>query len=334
MKAPHWDLPNLDAELIDLLCQVPRGRVTTYGRLAEALGATQAARWVGHFLLHSPDAAKVPAHRVVRADGDIGLFGQGSVEEKTDRLLAEGVAVNRDSVDLSQYGFEDFTGPRSLRLLRQQQRRLRNKIVLSPPTFPIRTVAGVDVSYARRGSVVCGTAAYALVDVNDGRLLGHWLFQDEVAFPYISSFLAFRELPLLSAVIQQAADAGSLADVIMVDGSGIMHPHRAGIATHLGIALQTATIGVTKKLLHGKVESPRSMPPRRGSAVRDQDEELGFAIQPSTGSDKPLFVSPGHLIDVETARDVAARLLLRHRLPEPIYWADRLSRQQAQSSCK
>ena len=147
----------------------------------------------------------------------------------------------------------------------------------------------------------------------------------EVKFPYISSYLSFRELPVLVDLYDAARNAGRLADLFMIDGTGIMHPRRAGIATHFGILTDTPTLGITKKLLAGKFNG-QDVPALEPRDVIDGDELLGVALRPRESSKKFIWASPGHRMDVATASATTLQMLRGRRLPEPIYWADRLSR--------
>ena len=123
-------------------------------------------------------------------------------------------------------------------------------------------------------------------------------------------------------------DTEEIADVVLVDGSGIMHPHRAGVATHFGIVADGPTIGVTKKQLCETVKIG-GMQPGEVRSVLEGRRKLGAAIRAHTASKRPLFVSAGHLITTDSAIRTVVRCLRGHRLPEPIYWSDRISRQEA-----
>ena len=152
-----------------------------------------------------------------------------------------------------------------------------------------------------------------------------------VEFPYISSYLAFRELPILLDLLQRVQAAQPLAELLMVDGSGIAHPRRMGLATMLGIATAVPTVGITKKLLCGQVDLTRM---RFGEErpIRDSDRQpIGIATLPWPRTGKPVYVSPGHLVSVAQAARLVRSYLGERRLPDPIYWADRISRQAARS---
>ena len=126
-------------------------------------------------------------------------------------------------------------------------------------------------------------------------------------------------------LLDQVRSAGRLPEVILVDGSGMLHPRHAGIATHLGVAASVATVGITKKLLCGRAQIAE-LGPGQSCPVVYQERVVGAALRGTSGSRRPLYVSPGHRVDVAFAERLVRQLLTGRRLPEPIYWADRLSR--------
>ena len=320
--ASFCKIPDLQLLLRDLLAQVPRGRVTTYGTLADALGNRIAARWVGHFALHHDHTADCVCHRVVRADGQLGQYIDGSERAKARRLVEEGVVVRDAAVELSRYLFDRFVCDRPLQRLREVQQRLRASVSIRPRRRIPKRVGGVDVSYPRPD---WGVAAYALVETDSGRMVWSKVVRRRVVFPYISTFLTFRELPILLDLIDEVRSAGQLSDVLLVDGSGILHPRHAGVATHLGVVAAMPTVGVTKKLLCGQVEI-EGMRPEESRPVLYEERPLGTALRPTSGSRRPIFISPGHRVDLPFSERLVRSVLTGHRLPEPIYWADRLSR--------
>ena len=251
MSQPFGEIPDMARLLGDLLAQVPAGRVTTYGQLAEALGNRIAARWVGHFAMHHDHPAGCPCHRVVRAGGQLGQYIAGGEDAKARRLAEEGVEVHLGGVDLDRYGFDRFIGPRPLDELRRIQEELLAKVSLRPRRRIPRLIGGVDLAYPQPDWC---SAAYALVETETARLVWWKTIRHPVAFPYITSYLTFRELPALLALIEEVRIAGRLSAVLLVDGSGVLHPRHAGVATHLGVAASLPTIGVTKKLLCGHVD--------------------------------------------------------------------------------
>lgn len=322
MAEPFCEIPDLVCLLRELLAQVPAGRVTTYGTLADALGNRIAARWVGHFALHHNHVADCPCHRIVRAGGQLGQYIAGGEKAKARRLAADGVTVRQGSVDLDRYGFDRFVSDRPLERLKRVQEALPGKVSLRPRRRIPKLVGGVDVSYPGAEE---GVAAYALVETDSGQLVWSTTVRRRIVFPYISTYLAFRELPILLDLLDQVRTAGRLSQVILVDGSGILHQRHAGIATHLGVIASVPTIGVTKKLLCGQVEID-GMQPAESRPVVHEDDLIGMALRPTAGSRRPIFISPGHRLDVAFAEQLVRRLLHGRRLPEPLYWADRLSR--------
>ena len=315
-------IPDMGRHLRELLAQVPPGRVTTYRGLAEALGNPIATRWVAQFLLqHEHDAACL-CHRVVPGDGQLDRSAAGEWRAGARRLAAEGVEVRQGAVDLDRYGFDQFAGDRPLESLKQVQEDVLAKVSLRGRRRMPDLVGGVDVSYPREDE---GVGAYALVEMAGGRLVWSVTVRRPVVFPYITSYLSFRELPIHLALLEKARAAGRLAEVLLVDGSGVLHQRHAGIASHLGVVAGVPTIGVTKKLLCGQVEL-EGLRPLQSRPVIHEGRMIGVAIRPSLRSRRPIFVSPGHRVSLAMAEKVVRSLLAGRRLPEPLYWADRLSR--------
>ncbi len=270
-------------------------------------------------------------------------------DAKRRRLAAEGVAVRQGTVDLEQFGFRDFVSDRPLEELRQIQEAIQRRIILRPRRRIPRLVGGVDVAYpspgrkgdrsnlperpegccAQIGPVPfspVGVAVYALVETATGRLVWSATVRRGVAFPYISTYLSFREIPLYLDLLDEVQAAGRMSEVLLVDGSGILHHRHAGVASHLGVVASLPTIGVTKKLLCGRVDI-EGMAPGESRPVVHNDRLVGVALRPTAGSRRPIFISPGHRVDVAFSEELVRRLLFGRRLPEPLYWADRLSKQ-------
>lgn len=316
------ELPDLPRDLFRLVRQIPAGKITTYGALAMALGDRLASRWVGHFLLHHEHEADCPCPRVVRADGTLGGYVGGDVAAKARRLRAEGVRVVADRVDRERYEFRNFDARVPLHALREAQREAETLSNLTPPRGLPITVAGLDVSYQAPDRAV---GAYVLCDFKSGERLWAATVECEAAFPYIPSYLTFRELPVLARLFEIASAENRLADAYLVDGSGRAHPRRFGVACHLGVTIDRPTIGVTKKLLTGRVDT-KGLSLGESRPIADGDEILGAALRACATSEQVLYVSPGNRVDVRYAQRVVSRVLLGRRLPEPLYWADRLSR--------
>jgi deoxyribonuclease V len=343
--SPFPETPDLPRHALHWVRAIPRGKVTTYSAIAEALGHSAAARWVGFFLLHHPHSDACRCHRVVRADGRLGRYIEGENSIKREKLESEGVAFRNDRIDLeiSLWIPPARRGP--LRELAEYQELLSHRVRFTPRRRLPRNVGAVDVSYPDSGTA---RAAYALVDATNGKLLWTTTVQRPVMFPYISGFLSFREIPVYLDLLRKVEQQREWAEVLLIDGSGVLHPRGGGIASHLGVTLDRPTIGVTKRLLCGRVD-PRPVdrePPRfdneefldvrkeektkkgvaAGWPIRKEERIVGMALAPSADGKKRLFVSPGHRLDVEFAAQVVLSCLWGHFLPEPIYWADRISR--------
>ena len=133
----------------------------------------------------------------------------------------------------------------------------------------------------------------------------------KVKFPYIPTFLAFRELePMLKAI------KGLEADVYMIGAQGVAHPRRAGLASHLGVILDRPTLGVAKNRLCGEAEMP---PDERGAytLLKDNGETIGAVVRTRTGVE-PVYVSVGHKISLEVSIRITLETARNYRLPEPI----------------
>lgn len=320
------EIPDLRTELRAILRQIPRGRVTSYGDLAEALGDIVAAKWVAQETLDHAHSARCPCHRIVRRTGELGQFVGGDLVEKQRRLEREGIEVHDGRVELERYRFTDFHSTRPLSRLAEYQRQLPEKILLTPLPRTPKRVAAVDVAYAGDESI----GAYVLVDTTTQQTLWSTTVRVPAKFPYITGYLAFREIPVHLELLAKARGADALAPLLLVDGSGILHPRRAGIAAHLGVLADRPTIGVSKKLLSGRWV-PSALESSSTAPILIDDDLLGMAVRAGPTS-RPIFVSPGHRITVPDAARIVTEFFRGHRLPEPIYLADALCRREARAA--
>ena len=240
---------------------------------------------------------------------------------------ADGIETDAGCVDLARYGYDDFSGDRPLEKLARYQDRVAARVSLRPRRKVPQLLGGVDVSYISPNE---GVAAYALVETATGELLWSTTIRRRIRFPYITSYLTFRELPLLIELIDEVRSRDRIAPVVLVDGTGILHPRQAGIASHLGVVTGLPTIGVTKKLLCGRVEIA-GLQPLESRPVVFGDQPIGAAMRPDSGTGRPLFISPGSGINLASAEQIVRAVLAGRRLPLPLYWADRLSRHHAKT---
>jgi deoxyribonuclease V len=320
-------LPDLEAELAELLTQIPRGRVTTYGDLADALGLRTAARWVGEYLREHAHSDECPCHRVVRKGGELGLYVVGrEPHEKVEQLRAEGVPVSDGHVErFDEFVFRDFRTEKPLARLIDLQLELAQRVRQIPQRDLPRLAAGLDVSYSRDGMA---TGGCAVVESGSGRLVWTTTRRDRPGLPYIPSLLTFRELPMLLSLFEESRREFPQLDLYFVDGNGILHPRAAGVATCFGVVTDVPTIGVAKSLLCGRLQSPAGNSSELAALVTIDDRTVGAVLSLPPAS-RPLYVSPGQKIDVPSAARIARAFAFGHRLPEPLYWADRLSRAQS-----
>lgn len=318
------DLPDLESQVFSLVSQVPAGAVTTYGDLARALGdeKTSAARWIGGLLKNHQCDSKCNCHRVVRSNGELGHYVSGVVDEKRQLLVQEGVEVSEHGTVVTSGRFANFESAQPLRELKKRQLQLVDGYQRRSLERPPVTLAGVDCAYPERGRAV---GAYVELDAKTLEVTYRKQIRVAVHFPYIPGYLTFRELLVLLKLIDEVQQERRLADVIFVDGNGLLHPWRTGIATCLGILIDHPTLGLGKSLLCGSVEvgKVRHDAPQK---VMHNGEVIGAAIT-SPKETKPVFVSSGQHLSLEDALHCALRAFDGHRVPEPIFFADKLTKQ-------
>lgn len=210
------------------------------------------------------------------------------------------------------------------------QRQLAGQVVVKDriPEQP-ELVAGVDVSYRRHGR--CFFAAVAVLRLPDLELVGEASASGIVTFPYVPGLLSFRELPVL---LQAFRNLELWPELVLVDGQGIAHPRRLGLASHLGLWIDLPTIGCGKSRLCGDHLPPGD---RRGqqTPLVHRQEQVG-AVVTTRDRVKPLFISPGHKVDTARAVELALACGGKYRLPEPTRQAHLLSnrlRRAAEEGC-
>jgi deoxyribonuclease V len=199
------------------------------------------------------------------------------------------------------------------------QEELATRLILEWSGGEVRLVGAADCSYDREEKRI-GVAAVVMT-VPELEIVKTALAVVRVAVPYVPGFLAFREGPACLDVLRKLSPE---ADVILLDGNGIAHPRRMGLASYVGINLDRPTIGCAKTAFFPW----RPPAERRGAftAYRDTNgAQVGFCLRTRTGV-RPVFVSPGHRIDFGLAKEVVLGSS-RFRIPEPLRQAHRLSRE-------
>lgn len=198
------------------------------------------------------------------------------------------------------------------------QLRLREELVLRPPPdFSPTRVAGADLSIERFGRR--GYGGLAVLDANTKETIEEASAAADVPFPYIPGYLSFRELPVLAAAWERLRVR---PDAIIFDGHGIAHPRHFGIACHGGLLFDTPSVGCGKSILVGGHGPLGQM---RGSTAElvYRGEVVGMAVRTRSGV-KPVYVSPGHLMDLSTAVELVLTMTTRYREPETTRRSHRL----------
>jgi deoxyribonuclease V len=181
--------------------------------------------------------------------------------------------------------------------------------------MPPRLIGGADVGFEEGGDVT--RAALVLLEYPSMKLVAHTVARVATTMPYIPGFLSFREYPALLAAWQQLDQH---PDLLFVDGHGISHPRRLGVASHFGLMVDVPTIGVAKRRLCGKFADLSEEPGAR-QPLMDKGEQLAWVWR-SKKRCNPLFVSTGHRVSTDTALEWVERCMGGYRLPEPTRWAD------------
>jgi len=209
-----------------------------------------------------------------------------------------------------------------LTTLREQQVALAAQVILEDRLehLPPRLIAGIDVGFEQAGTVT--RAAIVLLHYPSFEQVEYQVARTATSMPYIPGFLSFREIPALLEAWQALSQK---PDLILVDGQGIAHPRRLGIASHFGLLVNVPTIGVAKKRLCGRFE-PLAEEVGAQQPLIDKGEPLGWVWR-SKKRCNPLFISPGHRVSVDSALLWVQRCMAGYRLPEPTRWADAIASQ-------
>jgi len=190
------------------------------------------------------------------------------------------------------------------------QKQLASRVSLDEMSGAFRYIAGVDVSTSRWHEE--GTAAVVVLNYPEFELLEEKRVRGRIDFPYVPGLLSFREAPLILEAFEQLTIT---PDLVLVDGQGIAHPRRFGIAAHLGLFLDVPTIGCAKSRLCGTYEEPGT---EAGSSTEllDEGEVIGEVVRTRKGT-KPVYVSVGYKISLRQAVRWVLMCCRGFRLPEP-----------------
>jgi deoxyribonuclease V len=171
----------------------------------------------------------------------------------------------------------------------------------------IRLIGGVDVAYTKSTSI----GAAVVLDYDSLELLESQTAVSKTRMPYIPTLLSFREIP---ATVRSIKKLRLRPDLFLVDGQGFAHPYRCGFASHLGLALDRPTIGVAKSRLFGDIQNRET---KNVTLLKHKGEIVGAAVTTKRGS-KPVYVSVGHMVSLETAIRIVQTCSRGNRVPDPI----------------
>ncbi len=207
----------------------------------------------------------------------------------------------------------------SLKELEEYQRKLARKVVLKDKVNldDLKYVAGIDQAFLGK-KVISACVLLSFPDLNKVR---QGIRIEDVKFPYIPTFLMFREGKPAVNVVKEVV--GNFDDVVLiVDGSGIAHPRKCGLATYVAIKTGFPSIGVTKRRLFGRVDEPKNVMEEK--PIFDNSKIIGFALKTCKNC-KPIYISPGSYLTPETALKIVKMCIRNHKLPEPIRLAHELA---------
>ena len=202
------------------------------------------------------------------------------------------------------------------------QKTLHERVKLAPLQKVIKTIGGADISLNRFGKIAY--AGVIVLSFPDLKVVDYATSEKEIEFPYIPGLLSFRETPSLLLAYEKLK---TKPDLLMVDGQGIAHPRRLGIASHFGLFIDKPTIGAAKSVLTGEFKEPPLMA-GSFSHLHDQktNEIIGAAVR-TKSKVKPMIISPGHLITLEESIEIVLKTTRGYRLPEPTGQAHKLVNQ-------
>ncbi len=190
------------------------------------------------------------------------------------------------------------------------QEELRQHIIIQPLENSPQTIAGCDISFNKYEETVY--AGIVVLRLDTLEVVEEAGVVSTAAFPYVPGLLTFREGP---ALLEAWEKLETVPDVVMFDGHGMAHPRRLGIATHMGLWLERPTFGCGKSVLVGKFEEP-ALERENWEPMLHRGETVGAALR-TKNKVNPVFISPGHLIDLPTAVDLTLRCDSGYRIPEP-----------------
>jgi deoxyribonuclease V len=196
--------------------------------------------------------------------------------------------------------------------LRSIQKEICKKIILNDEfSKPIKIIAGFDLAFSNDKAFVAGIVMnYKKFDIIEMKIV-----KTKLSFPYVPTFLTFREGPPILKVYKKLK---TKPDIIIINGQGIAHPIRCGIASHVGVLLDLPTIGVAQKKLCGEFGEPKQVGYYK--TIIYESKRIGYAYK-SKENCKPIFVSPGHKVSLRTSLKIVISCIREYKLPLPLRMA-------------
>lgn len=202
--------------------------------------------------------------------------------------------------------YNNITIPKAVQI----QNELKNKLVVETCPSTIQTIAGADISFNKFSTTVY--AGIVILSLPTLQIVSYALVKAEISFPYVPGFLAFREVP---ALLKAWDLLPQKPDVLVVDGHGIAHRRRMGIAAHFGALTNHCTMGCAKKILFGKYTEPGKNQ-FNYSPIYDKEERIGWVYRSKTNV-KPIFISPGNKMTMQDSLSIIQKSIGKYRIPEP-----------------
>ncbi|OPY22654.1 MAG: Endonuclease V [Methanobacterium sp. PtaU1.Bin242] len=194
----------------------------------------------------------------------------------------------------------------------EKQKKIASKLKIRKLNKKIKIIGGVDISF-KNDMARC---AIVLLDFNNMEEIEKITYETKPKFPYISGFLAFREGPIILKAIKKLKNK---PDILMFDGQGIAHPRCCGIASHIGVILNMPTIGVAKSRLYGSYIEPENKK-FKYTYLYNAKDKIGVVLRTKKNS-KPIFISPGNLVNLTDCLYIIKKCITKYKLPEPTHLA-------------
>uniref|UniRef100_A0A7V4E4E2 Endonuclease V n=1 Tax=candidate division WOR-3 bacterium TaxID=2052148 RepID=A0A7V4E4E2_UNCW3 len=198
----------------------------------------------------------------------------------------------------------------NLEILKREQEAIAQKTKLVDLFLKIEIIGACDTAFSSDYGYCC----FATFNYSELKLVEEVIIKDKVDFPYLPEFLSYRELKFIIKAYEQIKRK---PDIILIDGQGILHPRRAGIATHFGVIVNKPTIGVAKSLLIGEIKGELKKERFAYLPIFLNNEISGYVLR-SKEKVKPIYISPGNLITKEKALEIVINCCKKYRLPEPL----------------